>query len=217
MNIPFWTVGRTVDLLALRPEDMTAEIVGGTLAKLNRFGGWTPEPFSVAAHSVLVEHLCPLELRPWALLHDAHEAFLGDIMIPAVWLIDRSAPEPGAIPVAIARAKGALDRAIGSAWGVAVRSMSEAVRRADGVALMAEAWEFLGWRPEPLGPAETDLLDSAMEVLRGLPAGGDWRAARDLWVARIEYHASLGRLTPPPATDPAGMVPAGQPRRRERW
>lgn len=211
MNVPFWTSGRTVDLADLRPEDVTAELIGETLAKLNRFGGRTPEPFSVAAHSVLVEHLCPPELRPWAILHDAHEAFIGDITIPAIWLFDRSASEPGAVPMAIARAKGALDRAIGAAWGVAVQSMSEVVRRADGVALMAEAWMFLGKRPEPLNPAEADLLDSAMEVLATLPVGGNWRAARDLWISHAQHYASLGRMTPPRATGPAGMVPAGQP------
>lgn len=209
MNVPFWTVAGAIDLAALRPWDLTPAIIGETLAKLNRFGGRTPEPFSVAAHSVLVEHLSPPELKPWALLHDAHEAFIGDITTPAVWLADRSAREPGAVPVAIARAKGALDRAIGSAWGVAVRSMSEAMRRADGVALMAEAWAFLGKQPDPLHPVERDLLDSAMEVLRALPVGGDWRAARDLWISRVDHYSSLGRMTPPRAKDPSSAVLAG--------
>lgn len=213
MTVPYWTIGRTIDLAALRPEDMTAEILGDTLAKLNRFGGRTPEPFSVAAHSVLVEHLCPPDLRPWAILHDAHEAFIGDLTTPSVDLIAYHTVDAAEKVLfrAIAHAKGALDRAIGAAWGVPVRSLNEALRRADGVALMAEAWAFLGRRPEPRSPAETDLLDSAMEILRSLPAGGDWRAARDLWIARVEHYASLGRMSPPEATGPAGMVPAGNP------
>ncbi len=88
MTVPFWILGRSIDLMALRPEDMTVEVVGDTLARINRFGGRTPEPFSVAAHSVLVECLCPPDLRPWAILHDAHEAFIGDIVTPALDFFD---------------------------------------------------------------------------------------------------------------------------------
>ena len=211
MNIPFWTAGRTIDLAALGRQDVTVEIIGETLAKLNRFGGRTPEPWSVAAHSVLVEHLCPPDLRPWAVLDDGHEAFIGDMITPAGDLLSQYAPasSPDAVGRAITSAKGAIDRVIGSAWGVAVRSMSEQLRRADNIAVIAEAWMFLGIRPEPLNHAETDLLDSAMTILRDLPRGGDWRAARDLWISRVDFYAKLGRLSPPRATDPSGMVLAG--------
>ena len=212
MNVPFWTIGRTIDLAALAPEDVTAEILADTLAKVNRFGGRTPEPFSVAAHSVLVEHLCPPDLRPWAIIHDAHEAFLGDIVEPSVWMIERSAQEPDDIAPSIARAKGVIDRAIGSAWGLPVRSMSQPLRLADRIALEAEAFVFLGKHPASnLEPEGGSLLDSAIEMVRELPQGGDWRRARDLWLSRVEHYASLGRMSPPRATEPAGMVPAGQP------
>ena len=222
MNVPFWTQGRTADLANLRPADMTVEVIGATLARINRFGGRTPEPFSVAAHSVLVECLCPPDLRPWAILHDAHEAFIGDIMVPAADLFDlhTGADDPfggRAVSVAIARAKGAIDRAIGSAWGVAVRSMNAALRQADRTALIAEAWEFLGRTPPPMAPDAADLLDDAVRMLRRLPVGGDWRAARDLWTARVEHYASLGRMTPPRATGPAGMVTAGNPEGEMEW
>ena len=72
MNIPFWTSAGTINLADLQEQDLTAEILADTLAKLNRFGGRTREPWSVAAHSVLVERLCPPDLGAWALLHDAH-------------------------------------------------------------------------------------------------------------------------------------------------
>lgn len=69
MTIPFWiSGGRTIDLLNIQPEDVSAELLADALAKLNRFSGRSPEPWSVAAHSVLVERLCPLELGPWALM-----------------------------------------------------------------------------------------------------------------------------------------------------
>lgn len=208
MTIPFWTSDGTIDLMALRPGDLTAGIIGGTLAKINRFGGRTPEPWSVAAHSVLVEQLCPPDVRPWALLHDAHEAFLGDLMTPAVDFIAAGSPVPGAVEQAIHHAKGQVDRVIGAAWGVSVRSMNAALRQADHIACMAEAAMFLGIPPEYVSPADEDLLDRAMVHLRDLPTGGNWRAARDLWLSRIDHYASLGRISPPLAKETAGAVPA---------
>lgn len=209
MNVPFWTRAGTIDLAALRPQDLTPEILADTLAKLNRFGGRTREPWPVATHSVLVEHLCPPELRPWALLHDAHECFLGDMMNPSVEFIGGFGPTPDAVSQAIAHAKGTIDRVIGAAWGVPVRSMNAALRRADQVACIAEAAAFLGTRPGRLPQVEEELLDSAMSLLATLPAGEDWRAARALWLSRIEHYASLGQLAPPRANEPNDMVSAG--------
>jgi len=209
MTVPFWTLSGTIDLAALRPENLTAGIIGETLAKVNRFGGRTPEPWSVAAHSVLVEHLSPPELRPWALLHDAHEAFLGDLMTPSVEFVGLCGAAPEVVGQAINRAKGRIDQAIGNAWGVPVRSMNAALRQADHIACLAEAATFLGTRPVFASIAAEGLFEQALLALGALPVGPDWRAARDLWRGRIEHYASLGRLTPPADNDPADMVSAG--------
>jgi hypothetical protein len=57
------------------------------LSRLPRFGGHTSHPISVAEHSVVVSQI----LRAWnqpnivqlhGLMHDAHEAFTGDIVAP---------------------------------------------------------------------------------------------------------------------------------------
>ena len=152
MNIPFWAAGGiTIDLLNLQSADLSAELLADALAKTNRFSGRTPEPWSVAQHSVLVEALSPPELRPWALLHDAHEAFIGDMTSPAVDFISCVARKPD-LNESIALAKGRLDRAIGAAWGVAVRSVNHELRRADGIALQAEAICFLGAEPVLFDP-----------------------------------------------------------------
>lgn len=206
--VAFWTLSGTIDLAALRPQDLTAEILGDALAKLNRFGGRTREPWSVAAHSVLVEHLCPPDLRPWALLHDAHEAFVGDMTTPSVEYIGQFGRNPGEILEAITGAKGRIDRAIGRAWGTAVRSMNAALRRADQIACLAEAANLLGVKPARLSASDEDLFDSATAVLGTLPIG-DWRPARDLWLSRVRHYASLGLLALPRTNDPADMVSAG--------
>jgi hypothetical protein len=77
--IPFWTMDGTTDLAALTDADVSAARIADTLSKINRFNGRTRQPWSVAEHSVLVEALCPIDLKGWGLLHDAHEAFIGDI------------------------------------------------------------------------------------------------------------------------------------------
>lgn len=58
--------------------------VAESLAKLCRFNGHIPGYFySVAQHCCHVADLLPLDMRGYGLLHDAHEAFLGDITGPA--------------------------------------------------------------------------------------------------------------------------------------
>lgn len=55
------------------------------LAKLCRFTGASVEHYSVAQHSVYVSRMCahlPLQHRRWALLHDAAEAYIGDVSNP---------------------------------------------------------------------------------------------------------------------------------------
>ena len=204
--IPFCTVEGTVDLAQLRPQDMTAEIIGSTLAKINRFNGRTPQPWSVASHSVLVSYLVRLELVPWALLHDAHEAFLGDITFPAVELLKHTGPR-AEIGQAINDAKGRLDRAIARAWGVSVRSMSQEVRWADYIALQAEAKVFLGVEGEVIRAEDVEAVAEAVELIPGLLVS--WEVSRDLWLARVSHYANLGLLTPPAMTTPSSAVLAG--------
>ncbi|AWD21590.1 hypothetical protein [Fuscovulum blasticum] len=210
MNIPFHTRTGIIDLGCLRSQDLTAEALGEAMAKINRFGGRTPEPWSVAAHSLLVEALCPPDLRGWALLHDAHKVFLGDLMDPSVELICQSGTRL-AVENAIANAEAKVDRAIAAAWGIALRSKSEALLSACQIAFMAEVWTFMQVQPGRLSPHDADLLDRAVQFLRENPhlAWGDWRPVRDHWVANVKLIAKTGRLAPPSPIDPSSAVLAG--------
>lgn len=209
MQIPFWTLEGTIDLAELRPADLTPEILGNTLAKVNRFGGRTRQPWPVTSHCILVEYLAPVDHRPWALLHDAHEAFLGDLTFPAFELLC-SCGTRAAVEHAVANAKGRLDRAIGAAWGVAVRSQSLALRRADYIALRAEAWAFLNVPSELTAPADIDDFDRALSLIPTL--NRSWETSRDQWIARCQHYASLGQLSLPRApADPSSMVLGGNP------
>lgn len=71
--------------LAPRPEDVDIVDIAHALAAVNRFNGHTREPYSVAQHSVLVSYEFDTDdpnVALLALLHDASEAYLGDIPRP---------------------------------------------------------------------------------------------------------------------------------------
>lgn len=83
--------GRRLDLLDPSPVDIEIEDIAHGLARVARWNGQTtgPLPFNVAQHSVIVEEFCG-ELKPgwpahWrlaALLHDAPEFVIGDLISP---------------------------------------------------------------------------------------------------------------------------------------
>lgn len=69
-------------MLDPRPEDIDIEDIAHHLALLCRFGGACDRFYSVAEHSIAVSELCgPADAR-WGLLHDATEAYLGDVTRP---------------------------------------------------------------------------------------------------------------------------------------
>jgi hypothetical protein len=83
--------GRRLDLLDPSPLDVEIEDIAHGLARVARWNGQTrgPNIFSVAQHSLLVERIAgsidrglPAHWRLMALLHDAPEYVIGDIISP---------------------------------------------------------------------------------------------------------------------------------------
>lgn len=104
--------GGLVDLI--RPDPGTIDIrdIAHALAHLCRFNGHTRRFYSVAEHSVLVAREAMVrgasaETQMLALLHDAAEAYLGDVVRPLKALLGDAydAPE-GAVMLAVARRFG---------------------------------------------------------------------------------------------------------------
>jgi hypothetical protein len=93
--------GEAVDLVDPRPETISPADIAHSLSLQCRWGGHTREFYSVAQHSVHVAETAVLiaqtdgdysaqeidQIRLAAILHDAHEAYTGDIATPIKLLI----------------------------------------------------------------------------------------------------------------------------------
>lgn len=126
-----------------RPSDVCIEDVAHHLALVNRFTGATVRrPYSVAEHSLLVCEILERDggvrdamcLRA-ALLHDAHEAYLGDVATPVKRFLGE---EWHAL-------EGGVERAVQQHFGIEAAAAKHryAIKAADLVALATEARDLM--------------------------------------------------------------------------
>lgn len=79
--------GRYFDYLDPQPETIYIDDIAWGLANTCRFNGQCLEYYSVAQHSVLVSENVPKEHAFDALMHDAAEAYIGDVVAPLKQLL----------------------------------------------------------------------------------------------------------------------------------
>ena len=122
-----------------RVEDIHIEDIAQALSHICRYGGHVPTHYSGAQHSVLVSLLCEREAgRPearWGLLHDAAEAYLGDLIWPLKQVPELAAP--------FARLEERILRLVAERFDLEW-PMPEAVKWADLSIRAAEARDLLG-------------------------------------------------------------------------
>jgi len=162
--------GRIWPLLSATAQDVHWPDIARQLARLPRFAGCTDgDPYSVAQHSVAVMRLVQPCARPHALLHDAHEAFIGDMITPM----------KRALAIAGAHAAQTLNFPAYHGTGI-VEAALQQVRNTADAAIHTRAGIAMPWQaPWPIrkavGMADRTML--AREVQWLLPDG----PAMDAW------------------------------------
>lgn len=107
------------------------EDIAHGLANQCRFNGQTNDFYSVAQHSVLVASILPSELKLAGLLHDASEAYLGDVVQPLKELL----PEYSTI-------ESNFNKIIGQRFNVDL-SHHEQIKKADLIVLATERRDLM--------------------------------------------------------------------------
>lgn len=129
-----------IEFSLVKPDPETVRIrdIAHSLARIRRFNGHTGANCSVALHSVIVSHLVPAEDAFNALLHDAHEAYIGDISTPVGRLLGRE----------LRVLKVRLDDAIGIKFNADLIHPSQSIKVHDIAHLAYERHWFLpGGKP----------------------------------------------------------------------
>lgn len=87
--------GRVFDLQFIGHDSIELDDIAAALSRLNRFTGHTARPYSVAEHSLMVTEILERDggvRNPAVLLaglmHDAHEAYTGDVSSPMKQQLD---------------------------------------------------------------------------------------------------------------------------------
>lgn len=159
--------GKRFDLLEPDVDMIDPRDISHSLAHLCRFTGHTSEFYSVAQHSCIVAELVPEEYKLAALLHDAPEAYLGDMTRPLKqWMPDYRGFED----VIWTRVCERFDLAL---------ELPASVHRADLIALATERRDLM-----PSDPAIWDCLAGIQPLVETIRP---WPAAE----ARLTYHQRL--------------------------
>ncbi|MEM7494387.1 MAG: HD family hydrolase [Pseudomonadota bacterium] len=139
--------GRRLDLIDPSPMDIEVEDVAHGLARVARWNGQTrgSHAFSVAQHSVIVEALC-VHLQPQldpksrltALLHDAPEYVIGDMISPFKAVLGDQYKE----------VESRLSHAIHLRFGLSAVtpiSLKRLIKKADNICAWFEATQLAGF------------------------------------------------------------------------
>ena len=123
--------GRQVDLLDPQYSQFDIGDIAHGLAYQCRFNGQTSRFYSIAQHSLMVASILPDHLKLAGLLHDAAEAYVGDVVQPLKVLL----PDYQAI-------ENRFTQAIGLRFNVNLDHRPE-VKHADLIALATEKRDLL--------------------------------------------------------------------------
>lgn len=130
--------GRQFFPLDPQVEDIDSVDIAHALSLICRYGGHTTRFYSVAEHCVLMSMAVPAEDALAALLHDAAEAYVGDMVRP----LKLEMPHYRAV-------EDRLLKVIGERFGVVLDPLPPAVKEADNRILVNERAALLSQPPAP--------------------------------------------------------------------
>jgi len=161
--------GRKFPVTAPTPDDISIAEIAVALSRCARFNGMTAPhlpAYSVAQHAVRVSLAVPPADAMWGLLHDAAEAYIGDIASPVKQLLaDVIDPIEDKILAAVVRR-----------FGLAPEVMPETVKRADAALLVREARDLMvdgSWARRAVDELDMSAAGDAwrgLDLTRPLPA-----------------------------------------------
>ena len=164
--------GRRFDLAAPRADQVDLDDIAFALGKISRFTGHTVVPYSVAQHCLVVASLTPPALRLAALMHDAAEAYVGDMSTPLKAMI----PE-------FKRIELGVEAAIRDKFSIADLD-DPLVKRADLIALFWERRDLMG--PGVHGQRWAGEAEYAPLVPDERLQAVSWATASRLWLAEVK-------------------------------
>lgn len=144
MNRGDWMItytGKAFYPLHPDPSDLDHRDIAHALSLICRYGGHVRRFYSVAEHCVHLSYAVPAEDALWALLHDATEAYLGDMIRP----LKRNMPD-------YEHAEYVLMAIICDRYGLA-RQFPASVKDADNRILLDERAALLPPSPQPWASA----------------------------------------------------------------
>jgi 5'-deoxynucleotidase YfbR-like HD superfamily hydrolase len=146
--------GKYIDLKDPQPEDIEITDIAHGLCRQHRWGGHTLYPLSVAEHSIQASKQARPPHKLAALLHDASEAYMGDLPGPIKALL----PEYQAMED---RLQAAIAKKYGVAW-----PWHDEVKRVDKQLLEWE-WEYYVLRGS-LTATASSMKAEFMKIFRAL-------------------------------------------------
>lgn len=170
-------IGRSFDLLNPTPEQVAITDIAHSLSHICRFTGHCREFYSVAQHSVLVMSLVPDHLKAQALLHDATEAYVGDMS----WPLKQLLPEYKAI-------EQGVWEAIAEAYGLPTK-LDPGVKHADSVALMLERRDLMPGGKHAWAPQFEEVARNLPVCIRIVP-----KSPREAWREFMDAFFALGLM-----------------------
>lgn len=159
--------GALFDIMDPEGSDFTLQDIAHGLGRVCRFAGHTNRFYSVAEHCVQVARFVPVEHARAALLHDASEAFIGDVTRPLKALLPDYREIEARIEDAIAtRFLSAFERSFVASEFPADPLKAPVIKAVDLAMCLVEARELMPnvpgyWTSLPVDPDVMDRCRSA--------------------------------------------------------